>query len=127
MMIPTPLPILFLAWVTLTERHWSTSGERRRTFHEFAACSIARSEWARIFYDTKIAAGKSHHAAVRARAYQWIRVLFRCWKDGRPYDEQIYVQALAKRNSSLKLTAGSSTKLVWKTVGGFKKLSKETS
>jgi hypothetical protein len=52
-------------------------------------------------------------------------VLFRCWKDGRPYDEQTYLQALAKRNSPLRPTAGSSTKLVWKTVGGFRKLSTE--
>jgi transposase len=92
---------------------WACPTFLRQTFHEFAACSISRSEWARIFYEAKIAAGKSHHAAVRALAYKWIRVLFRCWKDGRPYDEQTYLQALARRNSPLKPTAGSSTKLVW--------------
>ena len=74
-----------------------------------------------------IDAGKSDDAAVRALAYKWIRVLFRCWKDGRPYDEQIYLQALAQRNSPLKSTAGPSTKLAWKTVDGFKKLSTENS
>src|SRR5215471_17627460 len=77
--------------------------------------------------DTKIAAGKSHHAAVRALAYKWIRVLFRCWKDGRPYDERTYLQTLAERNSPLNWGAGASTKPVWKTVGGFKKLSTENS
>jgi transposase len=96
---------------------WACPTFLRQTFHEFAACSISRSEWARVFYDTKIAAGKSHHAAVRALAYKWIRVLFRCWKDSRPYDEQTYLQALAKRNSPFKLAGQSSTKLVWKTVG----------
>jgi len=74
---------------------------------------------ARVFHDTKIAAGKSHHAAVRALAYKWIRVLFRCWKDGRPYDERTYLQTLADRNSPLNWGAGSSMKPVWKTVGGF--------
>ena len=103
---------------------WACPTFLRQTFHEFAACSISRSEWARIFYDAKIAAGQSHHAAVRALAYKWIRVLFRCWKDGRPYDEQIYLQALAQR-LPLKSTAGPSTKLAWKTVDGFKKLSTE--
>jgi len=106
---------------------WACPTFLRQTFHEFAGCSISRSEWARVFYDTKIAAGKSHHEAVRALAYKWIRVLFRCWKDGRPYDEQTYLRALAKRNSPLKPSAGSPTKVVWKTVGGFKKLSIENS
>jgi transposase len=106
---------------------WSCPQFLRQTFHEFAACSISRWEWARVFYEAKIAAGKSHHAAVRALAYKWIRVLFRCWKDCRPYDERTYLLALAKRNSPLQWGAGSSTKLVWKTVGGFKKLSTESS
>jgi len=94
----------------------------RQTFHEFAACSVSHSEWARAFYDTKIAAGKSHHAAVRALAYKWIRILFRCWKDGRPYNEQFFLQVLAKRNSPLNVAPGTPTKIGWKTVGGFKKL-----
>ena len=106
---------------------WACPTFLRQTFHEFAGCSISRSEWARVFYDTKIAAGKSHHAAVRALAYKWIRVLFRCWKDGRPYDERTYLQTLAERNSPLNWGAGASTKPVWKTVGGFKKLSTENS
>ena len=106
---------------------WACPTFLRQTFHEFATCSISRSEWARVFYDTKIAAGKSHHAAVRALAYKWIRVLFRCWKDGRPYDERTYLQTLAERNSPLNWGAGASTKPVWKTVGGFKKLSTENS
>ena len=106
---------------------WACPTFLRQTFHEFAACSISRSEWARVFYDTKIAAGKSHHAAVRALAYKWIRVLFRCWKDGRPYDERTYLQTLVDRNSPLNWGAGASTKPVWKTVGGFKKLSTENS
>ena len=49
---------------------WACPTFLRQTFHEFAACSISRSEWARIFYDAKIAAGKSHHAAVRALGVQ---------------------------------------------------------
>jgi len=106
---------------------WACPTFLRQTFHEFAGCSISRSEWARVFYDTKIAAGKSHHATVRALAYKWIRVLFRCWKDGRPYDERTYLQTLAERNSPLNWGPGASIKPVWKTVGGFKKLSTENS
>lgn len=90
---------------------WACPTFLRQTFHEFAACSVSRSECVLVFYDVKIAAGKSHHAAVRALAYQWIRVLFRCWKDGCPYDERTYLQVLAKRNSLLTRTVGTSTKM----------------
>ena len=106
---------------------WACPTFLRQTFHEFAACSVSHSEWARAFYDAKIAAGKSHHADGRALAYKWIRVLFRCWKDGRPYDEPTYLQALAKRNSPLRPSTVTSTKVGWKSVGGFKKLSTENS
>jgi len=89
----------------------------RQTFHEFAAHSIAKCDWARAYYDHQIKQlGKRHHAAVRALAYKWIRVLFACWRDSKPYDEKIYTSALQKRNSPLaKLT------LEWKAVAGFKK------
>jgi transposase len=69
----------------------------RQTFHEFAAHSIAKSQWARQFYDLQRARGKRHHAAVRSLAFRWIRVLFRCWKDRTPYDEARYLEALQRR------------------------------
>ena len=69
----------------------------RQTFHEFAAHSLAKSQWARQFYDGQRAKGKRHHAAVRALAFRWIRILFRCWKDRTPYDEALYLEALHRR------------------------------
>jgi transposase len=95
----------------------------RQTFHEFAAHSLAKSVWARAYYDSQIAAHKGHHAAVRALAFKWIRVLFRCWQDRKPYDEQIYSQALEKRNSPLAKLLSAPTGLAWTTVGSFQKLS----
>jgi transposase len=62
----------------------------RQTFQEFAACSKAKSVWARAFYQFQIDRGKRHHAAVRALAFKWIRILFRCWKDRTSYDEARY-------------------------------------
>ena len=73
----------------------------RQTFHEFAACSRLRSQWSRAFYDDKRANGMSHHAAVRALAFKWIRVLFRCWKDRVPYDEARYLSRLQQRKAPL--------------------------
>jgi transposase len=103
---------------------WACPKFLRQTFHEFASHSIAKSKWAKAYYELQIAKRKKHHAAVRALAYKWIRVLFRCWKNGTPYDEQVYVQALQKRNSPLKaLLAGAE----WKDVAGFQKLTENPS
>jgi transposase len=73
----------------------------KQTFHEFADQSIRFSKWARAYYDQMRARGKDHHAALRALAYKWIRILFRCWKDRKPYDEQAYIEALHRHGSSL--------------------------
>ena len=40
-------------------------------------------------------------AAVRALAFKWIRILYRCWQTGTRYDESIYLNALRKRGSPL--------------------------
>ena len=47
----------------------------------------------------KRAAGFRHHAAVRALAYKWIRIIFHLWKTHTLYDENVYIEQLRKRNS----------------------------
>lgn len=73
----------------------------RQTFHEFAKQSIIWSKWAHAFYDQQRKRGKHHHAAIRALAYKWIRIIFRCWMDRTVYNEQAYVEALRRRGSRL--------------------------
>ena len=73
----------------------------RQSFHEFAAHSILQSQWARAYYEMQRRRGKKHHAAVRALAFKWIRVIYRCWKERVVYDENVYLATLAKRNSPL--------------------------
>jgi transposase len=73
----------------------------KQTFHEFADQSIRFSQWARAYYDQQRGRGNDHHAALRALAYKWIRILFRCWKDRTPYDEATYIEALRRHGSSL--------------------------
>lgn len=72
----------------------------RQTFHEFAAHSVGKSQWARQFYDQQRQRGKHHHAIVRSLAFKWIRILFRCWKDRTPYDEKRYLEALQRRRAT---------------------------
>jgi transposase len=73
----------------------------KQTFHEFADQSIRFSRWARAYYDQQRRRGNDHHAALRALAYKWIRILFRCWKDRTPYNEGKYIDALRRRGSPL--------------------------
>ncbi len=96
---------------------WACPKFLRQTFHEYAFLSIRDSEWANAFYQHKRENDVAHPAAVRALAYKWIRIIFRCWKDGKPYDEKFYMDSKQKRSSPLP---GA---LEWKDVAGFKKLS----
>jgi transposase len=83
--------------------HWRLQCPKfvRQTFVEWAAESIRHSFWAGIFYQQQRDKGKAHQAAVRALAFKWIRILYRCWQDRTPYDESVYLQALNNRGASL--------------------------
>jgi transposase len=72
-----------------------------QTFHEFAAQSRLKSPWAKAYYQQMRDKGVDHHPAVRALAFKWIRIMFRCWQDRTPYDEARYQQALKRRGSPL--------------------------
>ena len=73
----------------------------RQTFHEFAAQSIQDSFWARAYYSMQRAKGKDHHAAVRALAFKWIRIIWKCWQTRTPYNEVIYLESLRRSGSPL--------------------------
>lgn len=60
--------------------------------HQWAFCSLTTSRWAREFYDTKIDAGKSHHAALRTLANRWLEILWHCLVKGIHYDENIHIR-----------------------------------
>ena len=86
------------AWV-----HWRYSCPKflRQSFIEWSRESIRYSFWARSFYQQQREKGKSHQMAVRALAFKWIRILFRCWQDHKPYDEAKYLMALKDKGSPL--------------------------
>ena len=75
-----------------------------QTFHEFAAQSRLKSPWAKAYYQQMRDKGVDHHPAVRALAFKWIRIMFRCWQERMPYDEARYQQALKRRGSPLAAT-----------------------
>jgi transposase len=84
-----------------TTWRWSAPKFVRQSFHEFARLSIHHSAWARAYYELQRERGKTRHAAIRALAFKWIRIIYRCWKERTAYDEAQYIQALWARHSPL--------------------------
>jgi hypothetical protein len=76
---------------------WACPKFVRQTFHQWAGHSIASSDWARACYQQQRERGKGHHAAVRTLAFKWLRILFRCWQDRRPYEAERYEGACKRR------------------------------
>lgn len=89
-------------------RRWACNKFLRQTFHEFAQHSLAQSAWAKAYYHMQRQRGKKHHAAIRALAFKWIRILFRCWKDRCTYNELLYAGKLLQRQSPLLAHLGDS-------------------
>jgi transposase len=83
--------------------HWRYSCTKflRQTFVEWAGISVRYSFWARAYYRQQESKGKPHNTIIRALAFKWIRILFRCWKSKTPYDETTYLEALKRKGSPL--------------------------
>jgi len=80
---------------------WACTNFVRQTFVEWAEKTVYRSFWAGAYYRQQRGKGASHHVAVRALAFKWIRILYRCWQSRTPYNETLYLQALQRRGSTL--------------------------
>jgi len=80
---------------------WHCSTFLRQTLVEWAGQTINKSFWAGVYYRQQRDKGSSHQAAVRALAFKWVRILYRCWQTRTPYDESKYLEALRRRGSPL--------------------------
>jgi transposase len=83
--------------------HWRLQCPKflRQTFVEWAALSIPHCYWAKAYYEQQRARGSTHQAALRALAFKWIRIVYRCWQNRAPYNETTYLNALQRRGSPL--------------------------
>jgi transposase len=92
-------------WVHM---RWACPKFQRQTFHEWANCTLSFCAWTKAYYDEQRAKKKSHHTAVRALAFQWMRILYRLLE--RPpavHREDIYPASAAKRALPLQRLAKS--------------------
>jgi transposase len=67
----------------------------RNALMTLAGNTRAACAWAASIYQRARARGKDHPHAIRILARAWIRVIWRCWQDRRPYDPALHRGALA--------------------------------
>lgn len=82
-----------------THWRWLAPKFLRQTFVEWAGQTVKYSAWAREYYRRMEAKGKTRQVILRALAFKWIRVLWKCWKERTPYNETRYLKQLAHRKS----------------------------
>jgi transposase len=84
---------------------WACNKRFRAAVTIFADNSRHASPWAAKIYEQARAAGKDHPHAIRILARAWIRVIWRCWLDGVPYDPAQHGAAAALADQSAKQIA----------------------
>ncbi len=72
---------------------WACNKRLRRAVVCFSDNSRHASPWAAGVYHRARARGCDHPHAVRILARSWIRVLWRCWRDRKPYDPRAGMSA----------------------------------
>jgi transposase len=65
---------------------WACNKRFRQAITTFADNSRHASPWAAAVYTAARARGHDHPHAIRVLARAWIRVIYRCWTDGTPYN-----------------------------------------
>jgi transposase len=73
---------------------WAANKRLRRAVTTWADNSRHGSPWARDIYLRARRRGCDHPHAVRILARAWVRVLWRCWMDGVPYDARCHGAAV---------------------------------
>lgn len=79
----------------------------RQSFVEWAKESWKHSAWAEAFVRQRQQKGQGFYAILRALAYKWLRILWKCWRDGTAYDEAKYLERLRQKGSPLVSQAPS--------------------
>ena len=65
-------------------------------FFTMARCSLAKSAWAKAFYEDRRRKGQRHAAAVRALSNKWAKILWAVLFRRKTYDEACHVRHLHK-------------------------------
>jgi transposase len=84
---------------------WNAPVFVRQTLVEWAGQTVVYCPWAKAYYQQQRSKGVGHWAILRALAFKWLRILWRCWQKSETYDEEKYLQQLEKRGSPIAALA----------------------
>lgn len=77
----------------------------RNIMYQFAFSSLKQSVWARNFYDSQRAKGKTHTQALRALGNKWLKIIFHLWKNNLVYDENRHLADIMRQQLAVTSTA----------------------
>jgi transposase len=80
---------------------WNAPVFARQSLVEWAGQSVRACAWAKAYYLQQKQRQKAHSAILRSLAFKWLRILWRCWMDKKPYDDTLYLKQLQQRNAPL--------------------------
>jgi len=64
----------------------------RHAMYLFAHQSTTQCTWAKIYYDSLRAKGKSHAQALRCLGQRWIKIIWKMWQTRTPYDAEFHMK-----------------------------------
>jgi len=71
----------------------------RTAVHLWANESREKCAWAESYYQTKREQGQSHACALRCLGQRWLKILWKMWQTGTPYDEALHMRNQVQHGS----------------------------
>jgi len=71
----------------------------RTAVHQWVDRSRFQCTWAQVYYEQKRREGKSHACATRCLGQRWLKILWKMWQTGEPYNEQFHMRNQVKHGS----------------------------
>ena len=71
----------------------------RAAMHLWANSSRTYCTWAQVYYRKKREQGKSHACALRCLGQRWLKILWKMWQTGTPYNEQLHTRNQTRHGS----------------------------
>lgn len=71
----------------------------RSAVHLWANLSREKCAWAQAYYQHKRTEGKSHACALRCLGHRWLKILWKMWQTGKPYDEALHTRNQVQHGS----------------------------
>jgi len=69
---------------------WHCNRHLRHAVHLWSDCSRKFCAWAQAYYQAQRAKGKSHACALRCLGQRGLKILWKMWHSGQPYDETLH-------------------------------------